>query len=204
MQNPNAMRYFFILSLFCFLTTASFAQVNNIWVDNDDDEGPGSFPTQPTMAISGAEFSSGVVRDDNSNVYVVGQFEKKLDASGGRRDAVYVYKYNSNGDLIWEADIYVSSDPTLSTPNQSYYIRVASGNSIAIGSDGIYVLASAFTTGGGGARNITFTSTSSPEIDNGVAKCRGVIAKYSFSGALLNRKYLMYENLNNCGCTCLE
>ena len=204
MQNPNAMRYFFILSLFCFLTTASFAQVNNIWVDNDDDEGPGSFPTQPTMAISGAEFSSGVVRDDNSNVYVVGQFEKKLDASGGRRDAVYVYKYNSNGDLIWEADIYVSSDPTLSTPNQSYYIRVASGNSIAIGSDGIYVLASAFTTGGGGARNITFTSTSSPEIDNGVAKCRGVIAKYSFSGALLNRKYLMYENLNNCGGTCLE
>jgi large repetitive protein len=198
-QNPNAMKWIFIPFFILLLSINSIAQVNCIWVDNDPDEGPGSFPTEPTMAISGIEKSSGVVKDNDGNVYVVGQYQKKLNSGEERREAVYIYKYSPNGELLWEADIHVSTPN--SSPNNTHDITVASGNSIAIGSDGIYVLAKANTTGGSGARDITFTSTSSPEVDNAVTRCSGIIAKYSFGGALLNRAFIRYD-INNCGGSC--
>ena len=173
-------RFFLIFFLGLSLFKYTSAQVNTIWADNDPDQGT-TFPRKPTMSISGYESTDGVVVDNNGDVYVAGQYQKQIASGGPRYYALYIYKYSADGVLLWEADIYVDG------------IHVyAAENSIAIGSDGIYVVAE--TTIGGGGANINYTSANGGIFTEAVAKCKGILAKFTFSGQRQYSRQIRYEN----------
>jgi hypothetical protein len=172
------------------LSTNLYSQsnINTIWADNDDDEGdPTSSTSLATMAVStgsnGVYFSGektrGCVTDQDGNVYLAGSFSKKISGSNKKR-SIYVYCYSPDGELKWESDIHSSShdlDPA--------------DNSIAIASDGIYVLANtdiSTTT----SISVTDTSGSVSILSNNVDSTRGVIVKFSFSGQRSSFAFIKY------------
>jgi hypothetical protein len=78
---PKMKRIIYIILLINTQILFSQSRVNCLWADNDPNEGLANvYPSKPTMAISGIEFTKGVATDVAGNVYVAGQYQKKFSA----------------------------------------------------------------------------------------------------------------------------
>lgn len=120
------------LFFYMFFSTAVFAQLTTLWVARD--QANPATPDFLNMSTIGAESAKGICVDAAGNSYTAGSYRR--NPTGYNKDATFLYKFNSGGQLppLWKLAIW--SERNLS--GAKIDIRPAE-SPIAIGNNAIYL-----------------------------------------------------------------